>query len=162
MKRMEDHKIKIVSYTNNHKFDIDRMIGEIALEFDNPISLKPTDSTPTIPDQYWVVIYNDEVIGTIGVIEIKKRSAVLKRMFLKKPFRGKILGISKLLLQTAINWCIENGIEQIYLGTMDQFKAAQMFYLKNGFESISKNELPNDFLHNQLDNVFFVRNLNIM
>jgi len=162
MERIKNNEIEIVSYQNFHQLDIDQMIKEIALEFDQPISSKPTDSTPLIPDKYWVALSNNEVIGTIGVVKIKTNFAVLKRMFLKKSFRGKIFGVSNLLLQTSINWCIENGIKQIYLGTMNQFKAAQIFYNKNGFKRISENELPHDFLHNPLDKVFFHRNLNKM
>jgi len=157
---MADPETTIISYSSIHQFDIDQMIDEISLEFDQPISLKSKDSTQTIPNQYWVAINSDKVIGTIGVIEINNEFAVLKRMFLEKSFRGKRFGISKLLLQTAINWCTENGIKEVYLGTMDQFKAAQMFYLKNGFKRISENKLPYDFLNNPLDNVFFKRNLN--
>ncbi|GAA4884062.1 hypothetical protein GCM10023311_02990 [Flaviramulus aquimarinus] len=159
MERIKNNQIKIVTYQNFHQSDIDQMIKEIALEFNQPISSKPTKSTPLIPNNYWVAINNNEVIGTIGVVKIKKEFAILKKMFLKKSFRGKIFGVSNSLLQTSFNWCIKNGIEQIYLGTMDQFIGAHKFYLKNGFQRISKNNLPDGFLSNPMDNVFFQRKL---
>lgn len=49
-------------------------------------------------------------------------------MMLKKEFRGKEFGISKILLETVIKWCEENRISKLYLGTMKQFKTAQSFY----------------------------------
>lgn len=159
IEKMKDFGITIISYEESHQFDIDQMVDEIALEFDKPIKLKPTDKTPLIPEQYWVALHKEKVIGSIGVIKIDNEISILKRMFLKKSFRGKDFGASKLLLETAVDWCTENGIKQIYLGTMDQFKAAQSFYLKNGFGRISENELPNNFLINPLDNVFFRLNL---
>ena len=89
-----------------------------------------------------------------------KEFAILKKMFVRKSFRGKEIGVSNLLLQTAINWCIENNIEQLYLGTMDQFKGAQKFYLKNGFQKIPKSALPKQFLLNPIDDVFLLRKFN--
>jgi hypothetical protein len=38
---------------------------------------------------------------------------------------------------------------------MIQFKAAQSFYLKHGFIQILENELPDDFMKNLVDKVFF-------
>ena len=80
-------------------------------------------------------------------------------MMLKKEFHGKGLGISKTLLETVTEWCKKNQISKLYLRTMNQFKAGQSFYKKNGFKQISKNELPNNFLNNHLDKVFFVQTL---
>lgn len=80
-------------------------------------------------------------------------------MMLKKEFRGKELAISKTLLETVISWCEKAGISKLYLGSMNQFKAAQSFYKKNGFKQIPENGLPNNFLKNPLDKVLFVQNL---
>jgi len=147
--------IKIISYQNTHQDDIDEMMQEISSEFDDPISLNPTDSISNDMSAYWVALYNDRVIGTIAIIAVKKKFSILKKMMLKKSFRGREFGVSKILLQTVINWCIDNNIDQIYLGTMNQFKAAQLFYKNNGFQRILENELPNGFMNNPLDTVFF-------
>ncbi len=151
---------KIVRYKNVHQNGIDLMMNEIALEFDSEIFPKATNEIPIVPDQYWVALDNGTIIGTIGVLVIDNDVGILKKMMLKKEFRGKEFGVSKKLLETAIGWCKENSISKIYLGTMSQFKAAQSFYTKNGFIQISKSELPNNFLNNPLDNVFFVKAFN--
>lgn len=152
--------IKITSYNKKHQSHIDKMMQEITLEFDNQFLSKATKQTPFIPDNYWVAIYKEEIIGTIAVIPINNNYGILKKMMLKKEFRGKELGVSKLLLNTAIKWCEENEILALYLGTMLQFKAAQNFYKKNGFKEIIENELPESFLRNPIDKVFFKLNLN--
>ena len=81
-------------------------------------------------------------------------------MMVKKEYRGKRLGTSKTLLETVVLWCKENNISKIYLGTMMQFKAAQSFYINNGFKRISEEKLPKNFIQNPLDSIFFVRDLN--
>lgn len=151
--------IKIVTYEHTHQNGIDEMMNEIALEFNEQIFSKPTSKTPIIPSQYWVALNNGEVIGTVGVIVVENDFGVLKKMMLKKEFRGKKVGISKRLLETAVKWCKQNNVSKLYLGTMDQFKAAQSFYEKNEFRQISQDELPDSFLNNPLDTIFFVRNL---
>jgi N-acetylglutamate synthase-like GNAT family acetyltransferase len=152
---------KIVPYENVYQNGIDVMMYEIALEFDSQIFPKPTKETPIIPDKYWVALNdNGEIIGTVGLLVIENDFGVLKKMMLKKEFRGKEFGISKKLLKTGIEWCEQNQISKLYLGTMHQFKAAQSFYEKNGFKRILENELPNNFLNNPLDDVFFVQKLN--
>ncbi len=151
---------KIVTYKKIHQNGIDTMMNEIALEFDSEIFPKTKSDTSIIPDKYWVAIDNEKVIGTVGVLIIENSVGVLKKMMLKKEFRGKEFGVSKKLLKIVIEWCKENSISKLYLGTMNQFKAAQSFYKKNGFAQIPKSELPNNFINNPLDNVFFVQELN--
>lgn len=156
---MKSHNNIITPYQNIHQSGIDDMMQEIALEFDEEISSKPTHTTPLVPDAYWVTLMNEQVIGTIGIVMVKNEFAILKRMMLKRSFRGKAFGISQLLLQTVLDWCVQNNVNQIYLGTMHQFKAAQIFYEKNGFQRISETELPSTFLTNPLDAVFYQRKL---
>ena len=151
--------IKIIPYNNTHQNGINKMMHDIALEFDENIFSKPTNVTPIIPDTYWVAIIDDEIIGTAGVLRVENNFAVLKNMMLKKERRGKAIGISKALLETVINWCENNQISKIYLGTMTQFKAAQLFYSNNGFKRISKHNLPEKFSNNPLDDVFFVKDI---
>lgn len=152
--------VNIVTYKSAHQNGIDELMNEIALEFNKQIFPKPTIETPNIPDNYWVALNNEEIIGTVGVLVVENDFGILKKMMLKKEFRGIKIGGSKALLETVINWCKENRISKLYLGTMNQFKAAQSFYKKNGFKQISENELPNNFLNNPLDKVFFVQELN--
>lgn len=133
------------------------MMQEIAVEFDTPIS--GSNPTSRKPDEYWVALNQEIPIGTIGLIIINEEFGILKNMMLKKAFRGKELGVSNRLLHTAIDWCLKNNIKQIYLGTMDQFKAAQIFYKRHGFYEIKENHLPPGFLNNPIDKVFFCLNL---
>ncbi len=151
--------IQILPYHEKDQAGIDIMMAEIAAEFTSPISPAVGKTIRKIPDKYWVACYGRQVVGTIGIIPVGKEFAILKSMMVKKAFRGKHFGISGSLMNTAINWCIENDLPQVYLGTMNQFTRAQQFYEKNGFERIARNNLPSAFLLNPLDKVFYRRSL---
>lgn len=151
--------IKIVPYEIVHQSGIDKLMNDIALEFEEQIFPKPITKKPVFPDKYWVAISNENIIGTVAILVVDNDFGVLKNMMLKKEFRGLEFGISQMLLKTAIKWCEENDILKLFLGTMNQFKAAQSFYKKNGFKQISENDLPKNFVNNPLDKVFFMQNL---
>lgn len=102
----------------------------------------------------------DNVIGTIALFNLGLHTGDLRKMFLKKQYRGSDLGISKKLLETLIEWAIANKYEKIFLETNSTFKAAIKFYLKNGFTQVEKNQLPQNFPVLKVAELFFVRELN--
>lgn len=151
--------IEIVPYQPTHHSGINAMMKEIPKEFREPIMVKQTNSTAPIPDNYWVALHNGQVVGTIALVNFKNEFGVLKRMMLKQEFRGAALGVSKLLLLTAIENAQKNGLGAIYLGTMTQFKAAQSFYQKHGFQQIGEEELPSDFPKYPIDKLFYKKKI---
>lgn len=151
--------IQIRTYQKQDQVGIDLMMAEIAAEFASPIAQNDGKVPPKLPDPFWVASYGDQVVGTIGLIPIRKDIAILKSMMVKKGFRGKSWGVSNSLMATAMAWCTENNFQAIYLGTMHQFISAQQFYKKNGFTEIAQQDLPSEFLINPLDKVFFQRRL---
>lgn len=157
---MTSLQINIASFNKQYQSDIDILMEEIRDEFSEsiappklPINIEPIQ----LPDKYLVVLANNKVVGTITITKLKNDNSVLKRMFLNKNFRGQ--GIAESLLENVTNWAIENKLITIFLGTMTQFKAAQKFYEKHGFEKISLENLPNDFPLNPVDSIFYKKNL---
>jgi N-acetylglutamate synthase-like GNAT family acetyltransferase len=144
--------LRILPYTPDHQESIDQMMREIAAEFAQPISDPAYRSAP--PDIYWVAMQENELAGTVA-LTLEKEYGVLKKMMLNKPFRGSAHGVSELLLQTAIDRCRELPLPALYLGTMEQMKAAHRFYEKNGFERITLQDLPAGFQRNPVDDVFY-------
>lgn len=151
--------IRIIAYEEEYQRGIDKMLTSIEQEFDQKIRDSSKKKKNTLPHKYWLALKDKEVVGTVGLLFIEPQNAILKSMMVQKEFRGSAKGLSHLLLQKAIDCCREKGIKGIYLGTMNQFKAAQKFYQKNGFKEISKKELPNNFLENPLDSVFFYKKI---
>lgn len=148
--------IKINLYKKTNQSEIDVMLAQIANEFEVPISNQNKSISQPL-DKHWVAFNKTEIIGTVGVLRFENSFSILKSMFVKKEYRGKDLGISKLLLYKVIDWCKKEGIHHIYLGTMNQFKAAHKFYEKNGFKQVNKNKLPSSFINNPIDDVFYLK-----
>lgn len=147
--------ITIEPFNSIDQEHIDCMLMDISKEFETPIFNKSASTKAISFDNYWVAFNEEEVIGTISILRIENGASVLKNMFVKKEFRGRTFGVAHRLLQHAFTWCESEHINTIYLGTMEQFVAAHKFYEKNGFQKIAKSELPERFIHNPIDTVFY-------
>jgi N-acetylglutamate synthase-like GNAT family acetyltransferase len=108
---------------------------------------------------FWCAVSNDEVIGTISLLDIGNQEVALRKMFVKENARGKEKGVAKELLDISINWSKNKKVKTIYLGTTDKFKAAHRFYEKEGFEEISVTELPKSFPVMKVDSKFYKKRL---
>jgi GNAT superfamily N-acetyltransferase len=132
------------------------------IEFNVPVTLKDQPDLLDIEANYingggnfWGAKYGDELVGTIAMINTGHQATALRKMFVKKEYRGKEYGIAQRLLETYIQFCRENGITDIYLGTVDLLKAAHRFYEKNGFTRIEMTALPDYFPRMKADNIFY-------
>jgi GNAT superfamily N-acetyltransferase len=97
----------------------------------------------------------DQVIGTIAAIDVGQQQLVLRKMFVAAPYRGTAIGIGQQLLNTLCAWATERKVNEIYLGTIEAFKAAHRFYEKNGFQQIAQLDLPAHFPLMQGDTRFY-------
>ena len=108
---------------------------------------------------FWGAFINEELVGTIALVKFDDNAAAIRKMFVKKEFRGKEHGIAQKLLDTLIHYCKENGIDDLYLGTVSVLEAALRFYERNHFVRIEKESLPKKFPVMSADNVFCHLNL---
>jgi N-acetylglutamate synthase-like GNAT family acetyltransferase len=104
---------------------------------------------------FWVALHGSEVVGTIALLDIGHQHVALRKMFVRKEFRGSFHGLANKLLRIAIDWCIEKNIKDIYLGTVEVLKAAHRFYEKNEFEKLDKEQLPSNFPVMNVDTIFY-------
>lgn len=104
---------------------------------------------------FWGAFVDGELVGTIALVKFDERAGAIRKMFVKKEFRGKELNIAQELLEILISFCRENGIDDLYLGTITILKAAQRFYERNNFEKIEKEKLPAQFPLMGSDDVFY-------
>ena len=95
------------------------------------------------------------IVGSIALMSVGHGAGVIRKMFVKKEFRGKELSIAQRLLDTLVAYCGENGIGDLYLGTVDKMKAAHRFYERNGFRPIEMEALPSYFPRMMTDNLFY-------
>ena len=153
----------IETYQEKYKAGIAQLILNIQQnEFNVPITISDQPDLLDIEDFYfrkdgnfWVAVENERVIGTIALIDIGNRQSALRKMFVHKDYRGKEKGIGQLLLNTLISWCRQKGINEVYLGTVEQLHAAKRFYERNGFVKVDKATLPETFPLMPVDTEFF-------
>lgn len=146
---------------------IDLILSIQQKEFNVPITIDDQPDLKAIEAFYyqgggsfWGAFRNGELVGTIALIKYADKEAAIRKMFVKKEYRGKEFGIAQQLLDVLITYCRENSIEQVYLGTISILEAALRFYEKNNFVRIEKGTLPDAFPVMQADNVFCHLNLN--
>lgn len=147
-------------FNKNYKEEvIELVLGVQQDEFNVSITREEQPDLLDIENNYqvggnfWIAIDNDEVVGTIGLLALDKNILALRKMFVKPEYRGK--GISKKLLDIAKQFAKENDFKEIYLGTIEVYKAALKFYKKYDFIEIKKEELPEIFPVLEVDNRFF-------
>lgn len=163
---MNELKIEIKPFSDKFINEVLRLILNIQLnEFNISIKLEDQPDLFEIDDfyrknggEFWVATINKDVVGTIAILRIND-IGVIRKMFVKKEFRGKNIGVAKCLIDTLINYCYKNNLQSLYLGTIDKYKAAKRFYEKNKFIKIDKNLLPSDFPVMLVDNIFYKRTL---
>lgn len=154
--------INIVPIYNNDSEAVINIILPIQQnEFNIAIGINDQQDLLTIEEFYhhggghfWGAKINGELVGTIGLIKCSDDFGAIRKMFVKKEYRGKEYGIAQLLLETLIAYSKEIGLKSLYLGTKDVLQAALRFYEKNGFTLIEKSELPKAFPIMPVDNVF--------
>lgn len=158
-------EIKFVNDTYSKEI-IDLVLNIQQKEFNVPITIEDQPDLMQIENFYfanggsfWGAFINGELVGTIALVKFDEKAAAIRKMFVKKEFRGKEYGIAQKLLETLIAYCQKNGIEEVYLGTVSILKAALRFYERNHFEVIEKELLPSKFPLINADNVFCFLNL---
>lgn len=130
-------------------------------EFGIPITAAEQPDLRDIPQFYqrdagnfWVALADDQVIGTVALLDIGNGQTALRKMFVHPAYRGS-RGVASQLLHTLFDWARAHGVREIYLGTTAKYLAAHRFYEKNGFSELRKDELPPAFPVMQVDTKFY-------
>ncbi|MXO07045.1 GNAT family N-acetyltransferase [Flavobacterium sp. HBTb2-11-1] len=146
---------------------VDLILNIQQKEFNVPITLADQPDLLDIQNFYFKsggtflgAFIDGKLVGTIALVKFNPEAAAIRKMFVKKEFRGKEFQIAQQLLEQLIEYSKENGIKNLYLGTVSLLQAALRFYEKNSFATISKEALPADFPLMKPDNVFCHLKLN--
>jgi len=152
-----------------HPGDADAVVGVILPiqreEFGVAITAADQPDLADIPawyqtgaGQFWLAELDGEAVGTIALKDIGGGALALRKMFVKPVARGPV-GAAQALLDTALTHARDRGVETVWLGTTDAFKAAHRFYEKNGFERVEVADLPKAFPRMAVDTRFYRRAL---
>lgn len=104
---------------------------------------------------FWGAFAGRELIGTIALINAGQGIGVIRKMFVKKEYRGKEPKAARQLIETLQAYARAKGLTDLYLGSVDAMKAAHRFYERNGFKRIAPQDLPSNFPRMALDTIFF-------
>lgn len=145
---------------------IELIVGIQRSEFGLDITADDQPDLADIPNFYiqgkgnfWVAADNNQVVGTISLLDIGDDTVALRKMFVAESHRGKEKGVANQLLNTAFDWAEANQLKAIYLGTTSKFLGAHRFYEKNGFSEIMKSALPESFPVMAVDTKFYKREI---
>ncbi|MCP4020543.1 MAG: GNAT family N-acetyltransferase [Desulfobacteraceae bacterium] len=163
MEKESKVKIKIEPFSSSHgKGIIDLIVNIQQKEFHLPITAKDQPDLMDIKGFYqkgqgnfWAALDQDQVVGTIALLDIGNDQAALRKMFVNINYRGKEKNIANQLLKTLFQWAQSKGITEIYLGTTPKFLAAHRFYEKNRFDEITEQDLPQTFPVMKVDTKFY-------
>ena len=158
---------RVVEYEDKYQQAVIGLILPIQQnEFNVPATIKDQPDLLSISSFYkkskgnfWVALYENEVVGTIAVVDFSADQAALRKMFVHQDHRGKEKGVAQLLLDKLMDWCAQKKVKSIFLGTVEAMHAAHRFYQKNGFTELLKTELPETFPLMRVDNKFFKCNI---
>ncbi|MNK47746.1 acetyltransferase [compost metagenome] len=146
---------------------VDLILNIQQKEFNVPITLEDQPDLLDIQNFYFKsggtflgAFIDGKLVGTIALVKFNPEAAAIRKMFVKKEFRGKEFQIAQQLLEQLIAYSKENRIKDLYLGTVSLLQAALRFYEKNNFATIPKEALPTDFPLMKPDNTFCHLKLN--
>ena len=96
-------------------------------------------------DAFMVIEENGEIVGTVGVKEDSKDTALLRRLFVDLKHRKK--GYGTQLLDRAIDFCKDKGYKRVYFRCTDRMGDAMKLCLKKGFREIEALEVAGFRIH---------------
>jgi ribosomal protein S18 acetylase RimI-like enzyme len=137
-----------------HESDLDRLVQlsvqlaehDIALGQRRPLrwAADPTDSIAQAlrdPTQHHVTVVVDERNDVIGACRTSLMgdehpcAAHIHDLIIEEPYRSK--GLGRALLDDAIEWCAEKGVDEVCLGVAPLSMRSRRFYELSGFEETS-------------------------
>jgi GNAT superfamily N-acetyltransferase len=82
-------------------------------------------------DHLWVALRGDRPVGSIAIVNAGQDEAQL-RWFLVEP-EVRDLGVGRLLMETAMAFCVQKGYRIVFLWTLSHLEAARSLYERFGF-----------------------------
>lgn len=87
-------------------------------------------------DIFWCLVYDNKIIGTVGVNKLSADKCELKSLYLLNEYYGK--GLGKKMLDKALEYAKKNWFKEVYLETLSISERAIKLYAKNGFVEIER------------------------
>jgi GNAT superfamily N-acetyltransferase len=94
--------------------------------------------TNTDGGELWMAEVDSKLAGSIAITKSNDKVAQLRWFILDEDYHG--MGIGKKLMETAIDFCKEQGYKQVFLWTVSVLDAARYLYQKYHFRLTEEKE----------------------
>ena len=149
--------MKIISYRSNpkHLAELVDLIN-FCQNIEADLSIKFAEQSDVFDIQnyyqkrggnFWIALDDDKVVGSIALLPIDEKTAVLKKFFTYPEFRGNPSRLGAKLYKQFINFAREHNFNRIVLDTPEGEDRSHYFYEKQGFKRISSDELKVDYAY---------------
>lgn len=167
MFRARSHEFRVAPYQPRDHAGVVRLVTSIQSdEFGIPIAYADQPDLQDIAGffrrgagEFWVARAGDDVIGSIGLIDIGGGQGALRKMFVHADWRGAGpgagRGVAKALLDALLAHARQSDLRAVWLGTTEKFLAAHRFYEKSGFTEVPETALPVSFPRMKPDVKFY-------
>lgn len=105
---------------------------------------------------FWVAKDEGKLAGTIGLYPCRNNTAILKKFFVYEEYRGVPHHLGQKLYFTLLDFAKEKEIKTLILDTPKNTERAHKFYIKAGFKSVEKEDLPVQYSYPYADSDFFI------
>jgi len=129
--------MEILEFDKNYNEHVNNLMHAILVDefgfkhFSEGIINSQNEEYITGNNRLWIAVDNDEIIGTIGIIEVSETHALLKKIYVKESYRGQ--GIAQELLNLCLEYARSMNYNYVFLETYERLKRANSFYTKNDF-----------------------------
>jgi len=82
-------------------------------------------------DRLWLAERDGRLVGCIGIVRLDEQTAQLRWFLVAPEARG--LGLGRTLIDGAIAFCRQTGVQRVYLWTVSGLPAAAHLYRAAGF-----------------------------
>ena len=109
---------------------------------------------------FWIALNEvNEVVGTIGLMNMKNGYGILKKFFVRQDYRKQKLGWK--LYRQMLQFAFENNYTTLILDSPSIAAASHRFYEKNGFQRIEKKDLPIKYTYPDRDCLLYIKELSV-
>jgi N-acetylglutamate synthase-like GNAT family acetyltransferase len=89
---------------------------------------------------FWVAVYEDRVVGMVGVAEDEPNVAEVRRLRVENDLQAR--GIGRLLLEAALGFCRHHGYLKVRLDTRIEKDTASDMFDRFGFQHHRSRDVP--------------------
>ncbi|HEO7089320.1 TPA: GNAT family N-acetyltransferase, partial [Streptococcus agalactiae] len=107
--------------------------------------------------QFWIALENEKVVGSIALLRIDDKTAVLKKFFTYPKYRGNPVRLGRKLFERFMLFARASKFTRIVLDTPEKEKRSHFFYENQGFKQITRDKLDVDYIFPDRDSRIYVK-----